>query len=205
MLGVAMLMVAGCSTSAPEAATRAPATPTPGTSSTSAGTQSPSPSASVPSAAISSPQPTSTTTSASHAVPAAARAHTSAGAEAFIRYYLEQVNVAWTRPDSSVLSGLATPACGTCANYLKTAKFLEERRYRFDGPPATAGVSVVVPESTMDRVGLQLLYTQERRNVLRSDGSVSQKVTRKPAIKEITVDFGPTGWQIDSVKAVNPK
>ena len=57
------------------------------------------PAASVsPSASSSSSSPTSSP-SPSVEIPAAAREKSEKGAEAFVRYFFDQVNVAWTKPE----------------------------------------------------------------------------------------------------------
>lgn len=95
----AMFAVAGCNGGGDDPT--ASATPTATTSSTSSA--SPSASTSL------TPSP-----SASMEVPVAARANTDDGAIAFVRFYFEQVNLAYTKPDTSLLPGLATKACTSC-------------------------------------------------------------------------------------------
>jgi Family of unknown function (DUF6318) len=70
-------------------------------------------------------------------IPAAARAHTSDGAKAFVRYFFERLNVAWTTPRTGILSPLCQPAVESCAAYEKTATELTKAGHRLDGNPLT--------------------------------------------------------------------
>ncbi len=65
-------------------------------------------------------------------VPAAARAHTPAGAEAFVRYFNDVYTAALTKPDATLLPMLCDTNSKSCAAFQKTATELviDGRRYR---------------------------------------------------------------------------
>ena len=79
------------------------------------------PGASPSSTSTSSPATTAPPTTASPTtdpnIPVAARAHTPAGAEAFVRYFYSQLNVAWSKPQAGLISVLSAPTCKTCVNF----------------------------------------------------------------------------------------
>ncbi len=77
------------------------------------GTASPSVSSASPSASP-SPSPTPSASPSGPEVPAAAREHTDAGAEAFVKFFFEQFNEAWTEPQSGLIEGLSDPECKFC-------------------------------------------------------------------------------------------
>jgi hypothetical protein len=54
--------------------------------------------------------------------PAAAKKQTDAGAVAFVEYYLDALDYAWSAPDDKILVGLSTSDCKFCVNVQKTAK-----------------------------------------------------------------------------------
>lgn len=64
-------------------------------------------------------------------VPPEAKAHTRAGAEAFIEYYIETVNLAWNTPDATLLRGLADTKCSFCKRLTATATELERSGERY--------------------------------------------------------------------------
>lgn len=86
------------------------------------------PSATVPSSTSSAPAPTTTTSAPPTTtqapvdpvvakVPKAARANTQEGAEAFAKYFMEQVGIGYFKADPTVLDGLYVRACKTCVGF----------------------------------------------------------------------------------------
>ncbi|WP_286960865.1 DUF6318 family protein [Arsenicicoccus sp. UBA7492] len=94
------------------------------TSSSAATTSSTSPTTAAPAA----------TSAAAPAIPAAARAHTPEGAEAFTRYFIDQVNVAWTTPKTGLISALSLPTCKSCTGLEEGASELAGQRSRYTTP-----------------------------------------------------------------------
>ena len=192
LAGLALaLVVTGCSEPDVGAGPTPLATPTAGSTSTS------------PSASPTSP-PSSTTTppTASSSIPAAARAHTNAGAEAFVRYYLSQVNLAWTGPDPSKLEGLASPSCKSCANFAMTARSLQNDGLRYDGAPLRMGLSIILPESTTDIVQLQIINIQEARSIIRANGDVVEVLKRDSSLSQFKLSWMTAAWRVSEVKNV---
>ena len=94
------VVVAGCS-----ASDGSPAAQTPTPDATPSASASESPSAS----------PSPSTTPSGPDIPAAATKQTDAGAEAFVEYFFEQFNVAWTEPRPGLIASLSDPDCQFCA------------------------------------------------------------------------------------------
>ncbi len=106
---------------------------TPGASSPpgSATSSAPSPSAS------SSPPSPSASASPSVAIPPAARVKSDKGAEAFVRYFFDQVNVAWTKPDPSAIEANSEKGCESCKSLATTASELKAKGRKYASPPVT--------------------------------------------------------------------
>ena len=100
------------------------------------GTPTPSPSASSSSASPSA-SPTPSPTASGPEVPAAAREKTDAGAEAFVKYFFDQFNVAWTKPEAGLISSLSTKDCKFCSTTETQAKWLVDNKQRYDKLPVT--------------------------------------------------------------------
>ena len=66
-------------------------------------------------------------------IPAAARAHTPAGAAALVRYFHDQLNVAWGQPRSGLLAPLSLPTCKTCRTLEDTSADLVRDHQRMNG------------------------------------------------------------------------
>lgn len=55
-------------------------------------------------------------------IPKAARPNTQAGAEAFAKFFMEQVAQMWIEADPSVIDGLFGTSCASCLNFVEGAK-----------------------------------------------------------------------------------
>lgn len=189
-VGSVALALAGCSSSDADPGRTPVATPTavPSSPTTSGTASSPRSSSASPSVAVS--------------IPAAARAHTTAGAEAFARHYLAQVNRAWTIPDPTLLDGLASPRCKSCQNFLATAKSLQEDSLRYSGQPLSLSPSILLPESTTDIVFVQFVYTQQAAKVLGESGQVTREVPRESALSQFEIQWQSGQWRIREIKVV---
>jgi len=86
--------------------------------------------ASTSSASKPSPSP-----SPSYSVPPEARTHDEVGAMAFVRYFIEQSNLAWTKPDTTLIPPLSDDACGSCRALQKGAEELARDGNRVDQDP----------------------------------------------------------------------
>lgn len=161
----------------------------------------PTASTSSPHSASASPTASATLDGAARArIPKAARAHTAQGAEAFARFYLEQVNQAWMVPDPELIRPYALQACKTCANYVATAEWLRRQDLRFGGPPSSLGASGVLPESKSDDVIVQIVQVQQSAKLLHSDGSVEREVPRAASLLDVAVTWRADTWHAVSIK-----
>src|SRR5918993_149978 len=91
---------------------------------------SPSASSGSPSASPASTSP-SPSASPSSEIPAAAREKSETGAEAFTRFFFDQVNVAWTEPRPGLIGSLSDPDCQFCAKTEDRAAELERAEERY--------------------------------------------------------------------------
>lgn len=146
----------------------APAVTTP--PSTSAVTSSATPTTTTSTA----PSPTASVDPVIAKIPAAARPHTQDGAEAFARFYMEQVNRAFTTADPTALTALAGADCKTCSAFLAGAKDLKDKGHRHKG------VSISVDGApantyTPTKAVVQIFVTQHSVPVIdQSDNKVEQ-------------------------------
>lgn len=125
----AAVALAGCTASTPAPPASSSPQPTSATSSTST-TAAPTTSAR-PSTTTSTPPPSVDPVLAK--IPKAARPETINGAEAFVRFYMEQVNAAFTKGTPAPLTGLDGPACKICAAFIDAAEQLRTDKQRHKG------------------------------------------------------------------------
>ena len=166
---------------------------------------SPSPSRSASATATASSTASSTATvtlddAARARIPKAARAHTAKGAEAFARFYLEQVNKAWMVPDPELIRPFALESCKTCANIVDTASWLEDNRLRYDGDAQDVGPSVVLPESTKDSVLVEVSTNQLARHILSDDGETAESINFAHSVSQVELRRTRDGWFVSEIK-----
>jgi hypothetical protein len=182
------MLIAGCSSGA-QGATGPSDVATPASSASSSPSSSPSASA------------TATLDDVARArIPAAARAHTPQGAEAFARFYLEQVNQAWMAPDPELIRPYALESCKTCANYIATAAWLVTDRLHYDGVPATLGASALLATSGADVVTIQVAQAQKPARILRQDGTVDQQLSADASLLDVRLDWRGESWLVATIQ-----
>lgn len=178
-LGVALALV-GCSSGG--------ADPPVGGSTTSRSATSSPPSRS---ATTSSPP-----TTAAVDIPAAATAHTPEGAEAFVRFFVEQSNVAWTKPAAGLLPPLSDPGCIACKGLETTASELVTKKQRYVSAPITQIRTTAVSGAVAARQLIRLTANQNRVKVVDAAGT---EVRTDPAMKiarTVLLIWGDEQWRV---------
>ena len=122
----------------------------------------------------SSPSSGSTTTASSPptatvAIPPAARAHTEAGAEAFVKFFMDEVSSSWTKPEAGLISPLGEPNCLACKSFEDTAKDLVSKSQRYESRPSTT-VSADAADGGPRQI-VHLVLQQHEVNVVDSKGN----------------------------------
>ena len=135
-------------------------------------------------------------------IPAAARAHTPAGAEAFVKYFHDQLNVAWRQPRAGLLAPLSLPGCKTCTALEENAADLVAKHEHVSGDPVRIdAVNLSDPASNGDQ-RLIITGAQLRTSVVDSKG---QKVRDIPEAKIRSVAmtrWTASGWRVSEIKVL---
>lgn len=175
----------GC---AAESAAPEPMTPVPTVS---------APSSSVATSAPAAPaaSPTSAAPDFPEGLPAAAKKHTNEGARVFIAHVIDQVNAAWTAPDSTALDGLCDESAGACSFWVDEAQKLVREGQRYEGDPVSlTKLDPISPTAGKTRFITHIV--QERRDIVDARGV---RVKTDPHIEAVfisTVSWTSTGWTL---------
>ena len=135
-------------------------------------------------------------------IPAAARAHTPAGAAAFVKYFHDQLNVSWRTPKAGLLPPLSLPGCKTCTALDDNAADLVAKHQHVSGDPVR--IDAVDPSDTASNGDLRVIITgaQLRTSVVDSH---EQKVRDIPAAKIRSVAmtrWTASGWRVSEIKVL---
>jgi len=157
----------------------------PGASSSSTSTSSPTTTA---------PPTVSPTTDPN--IPLAARAHTPAGAEAFVRYFFDQVNLAWSTPNPTAVDGLYAPTCTTCTAIRGTAADYKAKGLHYRDTPLTRISPTSVTAATGATTQVKTTAMQEASAVVDRNGKVVEAVPQTPSTFDLTLTWIGGGWQV---------
>jgi hypothetical protein len=119
-------------------------------------------------------------------IPAAARLHTPAGAEAFVRYF----------------SALSSPSCKSCAGLEATAADLVKKGQHYDGSPVTIVSVNHLGEGIPGHPEILVRFTQENRKVIDKAGNVVLTDQRKQGKFVATLGWSSRGWSVATVKSL---
>lgn len=126
-------------------------------------------------------------------LPPEARKHTPEGAVSFARYYLSQLNVAWTKPDDGVLPPLAESGCLSCKDLQSTAVELVAKGHRYRTNPITIrSAALLGDESGQTQVRVQM--TQNRVDIINAQGGIVSTDAKKDFARTVAVVWRGNGW-----------
>jgi len=132
-------------------------------------------------------------------IPAAARAHTPAGAEAFVKYFFERLNVAWTAPRAGILSPLCQASAIACTAFEKTATRLTNAGHHYDGNPLTIGFIGPLGVPSTEQLGVLAIVVQEPRREIDAAGKTFVTDKRKDLRFDFELLYIGQGWSVSSI------
>jgi len=112
-------------------------------------------------------------------IPAAARAHTPAGAEAFVKYFIQRSNEAWTGPHAGILAPLCQASAIACTGLERDATRLAKEGHHYDGDPVTIQFIGVLDATNPENYVVLANLVQEPRNEVDTAGKVYVTDQRK--------------------------
>jgi len=143
---------------------------------------------------ITTPAPTaSASPTADPNIPAAARAHTPAGAEAFVRYFYAQLNRSWMTADPALLPPLSEPGCKTCAAFTATAASFRSKSQHYKGEIFSI-TSIGALGSGPKGQEVLVIGRQEPGAVVDQSGTVIERSAAQAGKFIISLRWTGTGW-----------
>ena len=133
-------------------------------------------------------------------IPVAARAHTPAGAEAFVRYFIERLNVAWTGPQVGILPPLCQASSKACAAYETTATRLTTQGHRYDENPVTIKAIGALDSASPNHLDVVANVVQEPRSEIDAAGKTIVTDKRKDLRLDFELLQTSQAWSVASIK-----
>ena len=179
-------LVSGCS--GPGSAGKPEPPDAPGTTAATRASTPPTPPVTGPA----SPTPGSALAS----VPVAARQHSEAGAEAFVRFYIDQLNLAWTVPDPTRLAALGDPECLSCASLEHTARELAAMKRRYAAAPVSITTVAAFGGAPAGQQLVRLAMEQHAVSVIDGGGHVVTRDEAKPVSRDVLLKWRAGAWRV---------
>ncbi len=144
---------------------------------------------------------TSTTVAGDPNVPAAARVNTDAGAEEFVKYYVQQINRALSGPDSTLLPRISMDSCKTCASINGSAAQLALNGQRYVGVPIVVERLGLTSKNNDRQVFVGVYGNQPPSRIVDSHGKTVRTGTLRIIAFEFELKFTDR-WQTAAIRTV---
>lgn len=131
--------------------------------------------------------------------PAAADRPDRAGAEAFARYWIDELNAAYDTLDTRKLKAISQSTCQTCQNYIASLDRSRREGERYEGGELLVSQSVVAPGETAF-TSVLLNCSEREATVLRPDNTVVTEVAeQRGLVLEFEAVRARIGWKAAEV------
>lgn len=131
-------------------------------------------------------------------IPPQATANTPQALDAFVRFYFQQLNVAFSISDSSIIRRLSDPACGTCNNYADSLD--ADRRQVIRGNSFSVSEVAAPPIESTGTV-VDVYFSQPSRQLVDLSGRVLQELPAKPQQHfQVNVLRTGDGWRVRGIR-----
>ena len=129
-------------------------------------------------------------------IPAAARVKSEKGAEAFVRYFFEQVNLAWTKADPELIDVNSESDCKSCASLSDTARELQQKKHRYAAKPVTVRSLKSMAGAPPGQQFVQANLLQHRVNIVDAAGGVVSTDKRATLLRTVALIWEGGRWLI---------
>jgi hypothetical protein len=149
---------------------------------------------SLPLLASSTPSPYVTASVPAHATP-----NTRLALEAFVRFYFQQLNVAFSTSDGTIIRRYSHPDCGTCANYAAALDETPEHVIRGD---SFSIIDVAAPPlASHGGTLVEVLFNVPARSLVDKSGRLLEALPAEPN-RHFTLNVlrTATGWSVRGIR-----
>lgn len=174
-------------------------TPTATGSSTKSASPSGTPSSTNTASPTTSPNASAT---GSVAIPEGARANTEDGAVAFVRFWFEQVNVAFTSPNPNLIPALSAEGCKSCANLATNPTEFAAKGQRAQPGPFKPLTNVrSLGKDPLGQYRVQFKLSQNNVNILDKSGKIVDTTPAESADRVALVSRKGEQWVMEGLAA----
>lgn len=161
-------------------------------------------SASSPSSSTSPSSSPSTSGTTPVDIPAAARSHSDAGAEAFVRFYFDEVNAAYLRPSdftANRILQISTSTCKSCAAGAADVRSLAQAEQRLAKPAFAPPADIQTQKLTATSYRVSFTMSQTNADVVDASGKVVDNQVAKSQAQLAALVWEEGSWHMDGLAA----
>ena len=182
-LGAVVLLALGACSADGDDPGKSPSSSSSSTSSTSTG-------------APTTGSPTTTATVSPADLPPEARKHTPEGAAAFVKFFVEQTNIASRTADTSIIPPLTDEGCKSCAALQEQVQSLRSQQRHYKSDPATNIKTDAVPGGAKGQQLVRLRMAQTGAAIVDKSGAVVDTDPREDVARTVSVVWRGNSWVV---------
>jgi hypothetical protein len=131
-------------------------------------------------------------------IPPQATPNTSLALDAFVRFYFQQLNVAFSTSDGSLVRRYSDPECGTCQNYAKALDTNPDHVIRGD---SFSIIDVAALPVARDGTLVEVFFNVPARELVDANGRVLEALPAAPN-RHFTLNVlrTATGWSVRGIR-----
>lgn len=134
-----------------------------------------------------------------YSAPPDAREQTEAGAIAFVRFYVEQVNRAWMTPDDTLIPPLVEPECQSCKAMQNNAKEYVALKHRHSTPAVEIVDLNAAPGAPDGQQFLEVKFHQLAASVVTEAGSVVSVKAENTFERRFLLTWKGDSWSVSGI------
>lgn len=192
------LATVGLCLAASAACTNSDATEPRSTSSTSSTPGQSSPTDSLP---TSSPPPSEKPTPQPPVLPEAAKAKTTAGAKAFVRFYVDALNFGYLEQDPQAISTVSSGTCQICATIVRNIRHIHAQGGSQKGGSWMVKAMHVVPTGASDRLILIAKVVISPGKARASAEARFQPIAKDRTFYEFHCEWSSRAWLMEDLRS----
>ena len=145
----------------------------------------------------------STTEAAPDGPPEEAKANTKEGAEAFAKWYYEQVGKAWVSADSKTISNFANESCKACQGFVTKVDENRQKGWKADRNPYTVSIEKSIDDPDKDVRVVSLDVAEQQYTYTGEAGDKHPVAIKEPRYSIVVTTRWKDGeWRTDHMAMV---
>lgn len=113
-----------------------------------------------------------------------------------MRFYIDQLNLAWTTPAVELVSALSEPDCVSCASLETTAKQLVTKGQRYVSAPVSVRSAAAFGGAPTGQQLVHLVMEQHKVNVINAEGSIVSTDPPRDLNRNVVLKWRAGAWHV---------